>query len=129
METKSKLFIMKQRMFLIVCACLFVASVSATNSTSQPTSPSATEVSQSNVFPVTGYYVRNGQYYKCRLKLQLVQSSWGSNSYIAIEYATEYYNGQWYWHRCNASCRYDAVNRQHYVQIGYDTIYFDDPLE
>lgn len=84
---------------------------------------------QQQLFSVTGYYYKNNELYKCKLKLKLVQSVNGYNSYVLVEYALEYYNYQWMWRRSNASCRYDAVNRQHYVVIDFNTIYFDDPLE
>ena len=95
------------------------------------TIPSAVEVvSQQNVFQVVAWYKSGYQTYKAKLKLKLVSSMYGQNSYMAVEYTNEQLpNGQWLWRTCSASCRYDAINRQFSVFINGITFYFDDPLE
>ncbi len=88
------------------------------------------EPGEQNVFQVIAWYQKGYQTYKAKLKLKLVSSMYGQNGYMAVEYATEQLqNGQWLWHTCSASCRYDAINRQQSVYIGGVTFYFDDPLE
>lgn len=123
---------MKQPLCAIMCGVFAICSINATASSleNQANKNSFSNIqTQQQLFSVTGYYYQNGGTYKCKLKLKLVQSLYGQNSYIAVEYATDYYNNQWYWHSCNASCHYNASNRQYYVMIGYLTVYFDDPLE
>ena len=119
-----------KRLSVILLLC-FAVNVSHAISTDKqlPLRVCAQSNMQQQTFTVTGYYCENGEYYKCRLRLKLVQSMYGQNSYIATAYAMDYFNGQWQWHSCNASCRYDAINEQYYVQVGFTTIYFDDPLE
>ena len=129
---QPKLIATMKKLFFIFIGTVLAISADATeliSATSIQTCVISKLDAQQKFFSVTGYYYQNRQAYKCKLKLKLAQSVYGQNSYIAVEYATDYFNNQWYWHRCNASCQYDAVNRQHYVTIGYNTIYFDDPLE
>lgn len=86
--------------------------------------------SEQNIFQVIALYRNGYQTYKAKLKLKLVSSMYGQNSYMAVEYATDQLqNGQWLWHSCSASCSYDAINHQYSVFINGTTFYFDDPLE
>ena len=114
---------------LIAAALLSGANVDKAVSP-EPVSVAATAPSEQNIFPVIAWYRSGYQTYKAKLKLKLVSSMYGQNGYMAVEYATEQLqNGQWLWRTCSASCRYDAVNRQHSVFINGTTFYFDDPLE
>lgn len=98
--------------------------------TSEPVFVTEATPAQQNVFQVIAWYKNGYQTYKAKLKLKLVKSMYGQNSYMATEYATEQLqNGQWLWRSCSASCQYNAVNRQYSVFIGGTTFYFDDPLE
>lgn len=114
---------------LVAATLLSGASVDKAVAT-EPVSVVETAPSEQNVFQVIAWYRSGHQTYKAKLKLKLVSSMYGQNGYMAVEYATEQLqNGQWLWRTCSASCRYDAVNRQHSVFINGTTFYFDDPLE
>lgn len=114
---------------LIAAALLSGASVNKAVSP-EPVSIIEAAPSEQNISQVIAWYKSGYQTYKAKLKLKLVKSMYGQNSYMATEYATEQLqNGQWLWRSCSASCQYNAVNRQYSVFIGGITFYFDDPLE
>ncbi|MGP1393781.1 MAG: hypothetical protein ACTTK1_07455 [Candidatus Cryptobacteroides sp.] len=122
---------MRRILFAIVTfGILCCGNVVASDSASFVNGTSTIESYQSNqTFNIVGYYTQNGQYYKCKLKLKLVQSMYGQNDYMCIGYAMDYFNGKWIWKQCSISCRYDAVKRQNYLSIGMTTVYFDDPMD
>lgn len=121
---------------MIHCSLLLIASMLMTDistvdlSTPIPVESVSEMQAEQNVFQVVAWYKSGYQTYKAKLKLKLVSSMYGQNSYMAVEYTNEQMpNGQWLWRTCSASCRYDAINRQFSVFINGITFYFDDPLE
>lgn len=121
---------MTHAILTLIAAALLSGASADKAVTSEPAAVVSVAPSEQNIFQVIAWYKNGYQTYKAKLKLKLVSSMYGQNGYMAVEYATEQLqNGQWLWRTCSASCRYDAVNRQHSVYINGTTFYFDDPLE